>query len=606
MHAVLLGSLLAYPQEAASVAASSLGAVGERIGAATVERIEAHPEYQRYFLRLDAGGLLPAELTRADGVHEGLCQVDGLVLYPRLDMAAPGTDAGAAAGLCDRLRERTVSLRARGEERPLPEGWVQAITVGRPARWLASAILLAALLSSLALIRRLRWEPFLAFAAATALRLPFSPRAIFNGDNAGYEKLLLAFGQEGRSPYGPAFEACMRPWVAVLGPAPGTIFTANLVVAGLAAAVAWALGARVGGPRAGGLAALAVAMLPTHLAMSRSEAMHVPAFTLVLVAAWAAAEFVAEGRRVAVIASVAATAAAIHLRADVATFAAVPVIAMGGRSLRAGVASALAIGALAAPRFAGGGAVSDLLRLDAWRSPERWVRLCLPRWGAPEPGEVFQLGLHAAFTPPVLVGLAVAGWLTLSWRARAWTLAWVGSAWPLAAKVFPLADAVRLQLVAQGAWVLLATVGAARLGWFGGVVLAGGMAPYLLHPVASYPQSREFQFLEATVPGLAAGEKLSFDTSQPRAEKMRMVMEGLGPARWGVPDGATLAYRGFSCAGPGNACPPAGCPVRVTRLTGPSDLDHPLPPEGIEIGFYRPWPCGSSPTASTGQDSTAN
>jgi hypothetical protein len=606
VHAVLLGVPLVLAQEAASVPSSSLAAVGERVGEATIERIEAHPEYERYVLRLDGGDLLPAELTRADGVHQGLCQVEDLVLYPRLDMAEPGVDGGAAVGLCDRLRERTVSLRARGGQTPLAEGWVEAITVGRPARHLAEAIFVAAIVASLACLRRLRWEPFLAFAAAISLRLVASPRTLFNGDNAGFEKLVLALGQESRSPYGPAYEAWMRPWVAALGATPSTVFTANLVVSALAAPAAWALGTRVGGPRAGWFAALGTAMLPTHLALSRSEAMHVAAFTLAMIASWAAAEFIAAGRRAAAVAAVLSTVAAIHLRSDVLPFAAVPVIAIAGRSWRAGATVALTLAALVAPRFLGAGGATGILRLEAWRSAERWELLFKPRWGAPEPSDVFQLGLHAAFTPPVLLGLAVAGWFTLAWRARAWTLAWIGSAWPLAAKVFPLADAVRLQLVAQGAWVLLAALGASRLGWLGGVVLAGGMAPYLLSPVASYPQSREFQFLEQVVPVLAARERIAFDIAQPRAEKLRLVMEGLGPARWGVPDGVTLVYRGFSCAWPGSACPAAGCPEEVTRLTGPSDVDHPLPAGGIEIGFYRPSPCGSTPTASTGQDSTAN
>lgn len=467
-------------------------------------------------------------------------------------------------------------------------------------------------------------------ALAFAARLALSPRGVGNGAMAGYEKLVLARGTLVSSPYGEA-------WGALLGPVPDWpdgVFWANAVLASLSAGLLACITRCVAGGRAGLFAGLALAILPTHLGVSFTETMHVSVLAFQLAAvlgalSWARSRHVADGLIAALAAGVAA-----HLRPDALPFLLVPVLvgAFGARGVGASGSGAswgggatpprnappngnaggdvppgrptppaeagLLARALDAPALQVGLPVVALIGLGVWRAGKLggtsgglvqlpdWTVL-LPRFGEAEKERAFQLFLHAGFTPPVLWGLALVGAASL-WRGgrrallaglAAWVLLTTGA---VSAKVWPLVDAIRLQLPGQAPWLVLAAIGAARLPPWTGVVALLAFLQYF--PLRPWVQTEEWAFLRAAVPTLPEGTTVRYDPRPQRAGTFAAVMEWIGPATW-ASDRGELVYVGLECRARGG-CDTSGCVAeQVTRLEGRVDLDLRL--EDRTIGFWR-------------------
>lgn len=545
----------AIAEDPREVEAGTLARVGERIAGAEVVRIETHPEYERYHLRLPAGEL-PVEVTTRTPGHDGLCS-DGLLdVYPRYDLASGDTNDVSLTTFCERLTVAASSLRPRAEtvEAPRRSSWA----------WAVAGVAVAALALALASVRR--WSPWAIAAAAGALliRLGWEP-GIFNGGGAGYEKLLVGMGMEASTPYGSGFATLMAPFVWVLGRVPDAVFTGNLVLASLTLGLVWALARReVGAPWG---AAAAMALLPVHLAVSRTEAMHVGVTFLAAVALLAGPYLAA-----------AATVLMVWTRPEALVLAIVPAVRAWPHRLALGAMLAgCAARALTLPSDQG------VLRLRDYLDPELWLDALLPHVGAPASARAFQVFWHAAFTPAAWWALALVG-LTVAGRHRLLSVSWILLATlPFVGKVYPLTDAIRLQLPAQLGWMLLIGAGVARLGRWGWAILIVGVLPYLWSPVAEFAQAREYRFLANAVPKLGLAE-VGYDVSPPRARKFAQVMESMGPTRW-VPD-ASVRYYGLGQ-------PPTGCTVLTTRIGPPYDLDLRLPPEGVEVGFFGPCDTGA-------------
>ncbi len=581
----------------------ALARTGDVLGEAVVTGVEVHPEYERYALRDGKGRVAVAELTTGAG---GLCDVEGLTIFPRADLSGVNETVGMAE-LCERLAARRPGLRARtgasadgvpdggrhpGDDRtgrPPDEGVPGAprspgvVDVNAPMRF--SPVHLALVLLVVLAVPRLRFDRLLAGVAAVSLvaRLWAAPRGIGNGELAGYEKLVLARGTLADPPYGDG-------WGALMGGVPGWpggVFTANLVIAVLAAPLLAALVRREAGARAGLAAGLLFALLPTHVGVSATESMHVPVVTLELLAMLATSVFARGGpASVGVIAAL-ATGIAVNVRPDALPFVLVPVVCVlaGVRSGALPLARCVIPGAVLAV-FTGwraatlGGTPGGVLRLPG-------LDVLVPRIGESGAGGAFQLFWHAGFTPPVAWGLAAVGAAVL-WRSGrrvplGIVLGWiVVTTLPFATKVFPMVDAIRLQLAGQAPWVALAAVGAAALPrWVLPVALLT-MLPYL--PVRPWVQTEEWRFLARAVPDLPPGAVVRYDGRPQRAASFAAVMEALGPARWSTEAG-DYRYVGLTCGGAGG-CDTSGCIAwRITRLEGRVDLDVALTDR--TIGFWR-------------------
>jgi len=195
-------------------------------------------------------------------------------------------------------------------------------------------------------------------------------------------------------------------------------------------------------------------------------------------------------------------------------------------------------------------------------------------------------------------GLVVIGAAALA-RTRRWALlvlllAWaVGTTLPFSAKVWPLVDAVRLQLTGQAAWIALAGIGAAALPrWILPVALLA-MLPYL--PVRPWVQTEEWQFLAREVQNLPNGATVRYGGRGQRSGAFAAVMESLGGARW-TTEPADYVYVGLECLADGS-CDTSGCIIDThTELTGRVDLDIQLSTR--TIGFYRCSRDASAPSGS--------
>jgi hypothetical protein len=609
----------------------ALADVGDALDGAVVTRVETHPEYERYWLRQADGRESVAEMvTGADG----MCEVGDLTLFPRPELGASNGTVGLQA-LCARMAERSPHLRARrGEgsgEEPIrglggapdgasggateegsgPESEAVALPRSPGPRDVNApvvpSVLHGALLLLVALaIGRARPDRMLlgVGAAALAARLLCAPMGIVNGNLAGYEKLVLARGTLAVPPYGEG-------WGALMGLVPGwpdSVFRVDLLLAVLAAPLLAALVRRAAGARAGLAAGLLFALLPTHVAVSASETMHVSVLTFEL-GAVLAADAVVRARRAdarafadALIAAL-ATGLAVHIRPDALPFVAVlpgwmaVVWATRSRGAMGGDVPGEARG-IVGPVLAGGIVLAALVgwRLATLGTAPSTGLVHLPGLHAllPELGPVgatarFQLFWHAGFTPPVLWGLAALGLAVLLRRGRALqAVGWL--AWalivtlPFVEKAWPGVDAVRLQLSGQAPWVALAGIGLAVLPRWALPMALVAMLPFLREP--PWVQTEEWRFLHAVVPTLPEGATVRYDPRPQRAAAFAAVMEALGPARWS-PTAGTYTWVGLDCRVAGD-CDLAGCtPYRTTVLAGRVDADLTLSDRSVGL-----WKCG--------------
>lgn len=561
------------------VAAGTWCARDEQLGAATVVRVEQHPEFERCWLSAADGGMV-AEIVVTDPAHAGQCSGGGHTLFPRPELVEGPVGRIDLAPLCARLTERGGGAGA-------------AAGGGAVAAGVAGVVALAGLAG---LVRRragaFAVRAILGLLAAVLLTSP----ALFDGGDAGYEKLLVAMGLSHAAGWGPGYAVWMRPAVRLLGATPEAIFTTNLAFAALWPAVLGEVAERLRGPRAGWATALVAALGPIHLAMAWSESMHVSAGTWGAIAVLGAVATGTPGRAEAALgAGVAATAAfaAGATRADVAV--ALPVVALAGALAASGArrawgaAAAGAAGLALVPWLQ---TSSGALHSAAPVTPLRLFMALLPHFGDLTPSGGYLAALHTGLTPAVWAALA----LGAAVRARrgpalraslilgvGWVL--LGSL-PFLLKVDPAPDALRLQAFAQGGVALVVGAAAAEAGAVGValVVLGAALGPAPGGP--AWVHREEWRFLGREVPTLPADAVVRLDAHRPHPDAFAAVMQTLGPATWTTdPEAAaTLTYRGPQPAPDDAAPPPAARSATVRAL----DPDHDPHEQGWTFVFAAP------------------
>jgi hypothetical protein len=291
------------------------------------------------------------------------------------------------------------------------------------------------------------------------------------------------------------------------------------------------------------------------------------------------------------------------------------------------VAVGLGLLAVALERVAAmaGGPAGGALRASDFLDPDPWVAAVAMPSGEPKPVGAFEVFFHGAFTPRLLTAGALLGLVAAAPRARVLLVGWLACVLlPVLPKGFPLADALRLQLPAQAAFVALAGVGfgalakaaITRFGPLGGAFRwAPGVACLVWLPGVARGRvhQEEWGFLRDHVGELEAGTTVLY-LDGPRAEKLALVMTELAPGTsWlGMtsfldgdrPAGPVVAYEGLMCVAAmetsgvplSETCRrlEASCrlsPVRVQRLRSPADLDLRVPADGVVVGLYRVEDC---------------
>ena len=573
---------------ASGTASAGLASVDEALPGAVVERVEDHPEYQRYHLVLDGGESLQVEIVTL-GDNPGVCSAGGLTVFPRWELLGREIPEAASrhpavAALCERL-VTAGSTGSTGNTDAGPPGVEDAGASTQPvlptlrAAWDVSAgrrrafgALGVALVLGLALVaaraaRHALGGVTAVFALSLGLRLAVSPRGAFNGGLASYEKLELAL-HPGASMYGGFWAALMGGAHALFGDDPGVIFGVNLALAAAAPAALWALLRALGRPNACWIGALALAALPVHLKLSASEVMHVSLLTLELIALAATAALVTErsvkpapgqpdaprGHRM-ILAAVAAlaTVAALYTRPDALPFAALPPLwlaLLGGRAaLRSPAAWAVTVVAVGAGLARISALFPDpdpVIQAAYLSDPSWWLKLWTPRVSAPDWANTL---LHARYTPPLLwlaalVGVALALPRGGRWRGAAALTVWLlVLLLPVLPKSGPLADAWRLQLPAQAAAVALAATGMAalaqRIPRRGATTAAALLLPawsllYLPWVGERWAHQEEWLWLQEATPRLEGPALVLYDDAPTRSGHMASQLRALSAAgvRW--------------------------------------------------------------------------
>lgn len=598
-----------------SVSEAVLGKQGEILEGGTITRIEVHPEFQRYYLTWPDQTGIAVEIRRWDREHIGLCRSGTQTLFPRPELQVPVPESPNGSAAYD-------VLCARLESHPFPEDppsassfrWINLDLSPLPSSLYAVgllgalALLLAGFRAPLRLIEGTAWALF-----GLLLRWVLVKPGIFNGAEAGYEKLVIGLGRMHNSPYGNGFETLLAPWLSLTGPTPAGIYTANLGMSALGVGLIWAWGLAEGGLTTARAAALFWALLPVSLMLSRSEEMSVGVVTLGLVALASVSHFRKGGPAFLPVLAAAALGLAIHTRPEALTLLPV-VVAFGfGRvsSLRRGLSVVICtavVTGLIVLRLPLGAGQQNVLHPSSTFHLLTLLKAFLPSLNLTLP--VQQLALQLHFTPPLLPVLAVLGLLRAERAHRLrLLLGWACLTLPLLTKCYPVADLLRLQHPALLIWTLSAGLGISELAkrlprlWVPLVLV--GTAPWWWHPQTDWANQTESRWLAEVVPTLPAEARVLYPDPLQRADKFRMIMEDLGPARWsGGGDAQGLLYIGVSCYLP----EAAECrsiqercrltPLQTTELPARADLDLNLGGRStVLLGFYRIESCG--PTAAT-------
>ncbi len=532
--------------EPAEVTVGTFGAVGDRLLSAQITRIVVHPEFERYWLVGDSGEMV-AEVTRDDGAHQGLCSVAGRTLFPRPELVEGRVGRLALEPLCEWMAAGVGEVAVVEASAPTgatpagrspgvrPAAVVSAMEPAPVSRGFVAVMAVAALALAAWLSRERRRLVGAAFVMALVVRMSLTTPALFNGGDAGYQKLLVALGLSRNESWGPGYALWMRPAVDLLGARPDAVFWTNLAFASAwPACLAWIVD-RLVGRREAWAAAVVGGLLPVHVAISRSEAMHLSAVTWATLALVGAVEL-RRCERAGALLMAAAGVCAIATRPDMAAL--VPVLGfwlwgVPGVGRWTGGAAILALLSFVVASGVDGRALAGEPDTGAL------LALALPRFGEPGPSSGYFVAAHAGFTPWLWWAVAAVGVSAATGlRREALALSILGAA-PFVLKVTPLPDAARLQLFAQGGLVMLVAAGAVRMGRVGWLVALGGVltGPLLSGPV--WQHREEWRFLARVVPGLPADAMVS---AGGRGTDFCELMQTLGPARW-TEEGATHRYR---------------------------------------------------------------
>lgn len=503
-----------------------------------------------------------------------------------------------------------------------------------PLHLLVAAVGAGAVWMALRAARRGAWREPAAFTLlALVLRLVVSRRGLLIGPDAGFGRLVLAWGVDLEHPvYGGGFAALTGPAHAVLGTSPDVLFGLNLLLSAAAVPLAWG-GARALAPErplVARVVGVASATLPVALRLSGTEVMHVSLATVELVAVGAllAGLRAERGPRVALlVVSSLAAGLAVHIRPEAAPFplalAALCLLEPRRAALPAG---AVAVGAVAValPRLLSMPVDAQAVQIGALVNPGFWLDVLWPRFGDLD-RHTIHVATHASLTPLLLPLLALVG-LVLGPRRPALALLawWLVTTGPVLPKTFPNSDALRLQLAGQAPLVLLAGLGAAAVAermprlpaW--GVPALLGLATLRFVPMVQtqWATARELELLRAAAAAARPGEVVRFADHTTHGEALGQVGAALGGATWrglerGDPSGQ-LAWVGVTCRATDRRgshalrprtpdlcrvllerCPLE--PVHTAAVSTDTDIDISLPDGVAELGLFRVGACAGWP-----------
>jgi hypothetical protein len=637
-----------------SALAAPLASPGDRVAGLEVLDVAEHPEFQRISIALSDGRALSIEVT-ATPEPTGACTHHGLSLSPRWELLGESIELEdqppVVLALCERLEASGSELSLRPPSggaqelrtEPDPE-FSAALLQQAPDQQVLSqtwlrvpllGLLLALLISLLGPVRRAvtampsaqRRDLLLVAAVGVAARLLLSPRGVFWGPFFGYGRLVEAWGVNAAHPlYGGGFSALLGPISSMLDHSAGAVFGTNLVLSALAPPLMWALVRMLVGEedRTGALVAgLGLALLPAHVWLAASEAMHVQVATLSLLSMAAAVGFCRTGSGALALVSALSVGFATHIRPEVAPMALVPAgwVLLHARrsSARWVVLAALLIAALVGHR-ALDIALSEVEPAAdygaAVGSLAFWLTLFVPMPTEAGAGRFTHTFLQLRLTPLLLPLLAGVG-LVWSRHRRAVALAvvwWVLTVLPVLPKSWPLADALRLQLPGQQPALLLAGLGAIALTtrlkaswWVAPVAVVVTSLIYLPLVIRPWAVHQEWDFLQETLPELPEGATVLYDDGGVHHTAFGQWMSAAGGARWvGIeqyredpePAAPLLAWLGVSCqlrphdgSEADTVCGilDGACtlrPWKTTAITSRSDVNSVLATEPEPIGFY--------------------
>jgi len=686
-----------------SQAAAPLAQIGENIHGSTVVELIDHPEFHRIIVQLEDQTTLTIELVATD-TPLGACTHHGFAVQPRWELRNQTNQTiedqpPVVAALCDRLSAAPPQLALAppaGEGAAPPAPTADQPRASRPSvdpQQLATERFHASDGPKAPTFRPLHGVLGVLFVTLFFAAPPLWRRqaiAYPAGARAAYRELLavtligllarlmlglqaplwspmFGFGRFGMvlggfapvSGYGDGFTATMTALSALFGATTTTILAANLILGTLVPPLIWGT-VRALAPEhklAPVGAALLAALLPVHVWISATEAMHVSLVTYEVLAFLAAALFL---RHAAThwfasmgfaLVSALATVMAVHTRPEAIPFALVPALLvllhtrrvhLLGIGLASAVTSMGVLLRLAEMSFD----VSDeasAVRYDMLRETSTWLHLLLPDLGPTTGSSATSVLMRPTLTSPLLPLLALVG-LWKAPRALAAALAawWALTIVPVLPKAWPLADAYRLQAASLMPMVVLAGLGLEPVvDWVRrlrpslprsplvvGALLALLGSPQLFLERPSWGTLDESRLLMRAIPDLAPSATVLFADTHPHASTVAIWGAFAAPGTTWRPisrhthDAETseplLAWLGSTCHDAelvrhpnttSQACARIreACtltPVAVAMLPLTADIDRRFTVAEAEVGFHRLTDCSFPPTAADAEQPT--
>ncbi len=569
----------------------------------TLERVETHAEYVRYYLRAERAFVLEVTPDR-DGQPVG--PGGGAALGGRRDLwvdaarfvgaRLPRVVAQAGARLADHpptfAPEKPRGAEARADDappwEPLPE-W----------RWRPLHAVVVPFLALLAWFLPRDRVAVAAGLGALAVRAALSAPTVLLGGDAAYERLLRARGLWDPDPYyGETWPALLGLAWRALGRPDHFVHAANIGFSALTVAWTVALARRAGlSGRGVAGAAVLLAAHPLAVAVAGMEDVFVLVGLLQVVAVASALGPPREAWLSAL-----AIGLVAHLRPEQGAFALVPLGVLAWRRAWAPLVLALALcGWRWAEILASAGAVGTGAGILGW---SRWAD---PRFLA----DLVAVGRHhpAVLLDPTRSPLALAVLVLLgalgARRDRRLAAPLAALLVPLLVvlpKTTPLADPVRFQLPGLAFAAVLAGAALAPLARPRLVAWGAALAASLWFARAPldgrWAWAHEYTFLRAHLRDMPDDALVLYRPDQDPFRQFGRWADAVSPGRW-RPLGSTpvvegaLYWRGFADAAAAT-WPPMPCafePLAVTAASSATDGWVVLPPGPLEIGLYRVGGC---------------
>ena len=581
---------------------------------ATFQQKKVHSEFIRYQFALHTGENLWVEIQPKDKAGTGACSNDKYTLSPRWELLGISLSREDQPPfikeLClrlDKFEHQVVFQPSQSQPQSLTTDLSLEKELIRFQHNQFSWLVYVFLFGSIGWVTRLvvrnrNWlSCILLFSLAHGIRLRFSPVHLFNGDQAGYEKLLLTL-HKSHHLYGSGVSLLVNPLYLLAGENPEFLLQLNCLLSSCSVVLLYLIGSQLWpqDKRNAVLGALLLAFFPVAVKLSATEVYTIPSLFFALYAILCSLVYVKRKDLYTFVVLVGMLFLATQTRPEAIFVCLLPIwvslthqcsglvtILMGCTFLVWHRLSAIDLAA-----------AQQIMKWDFIFSMEYW------RGWLPHNKEGLIVWGHFGVTP-ILYWLMA--WIGLAYskpRFRLFIGGWVLLAWfPVAPKTIPMADGLRLFLLMQMPLLLFASQGLAVMRRFVDqkilICIIGCSFVFHIDWIQRlWVNQQEWSIAKQAIPQIPPNTKLQMDSSIAKWGKKAAVFEWLSDYRIEVIEpkhSPGWFWRGplcditQTCTAFIDSCDLQE--ISVKKVPNYTDVDVQLPEKNVTIGLYKVISC---------------